>query len=144
MRRSDGGVGRGDRDQEVVVVGDRNVVGAQSRLTATRVDVDRRGSDRDRPEQPGRGYPRLEVVDLLGRIADGVRGVQVNSYKAERPVVQASVNPDVGAAHEPHIAVEAVRRAVAPVGRALGLNPPSTPLKSVIDDISRPTLGGIT
>ena len=41
-----------DRDEEVVVVGYGNVVGVQAGVAASGVDVDRRGCDRDRPEQP--------------------------------------------------------------------------------------------
>ena len=41
-----------DRYEEVVEVGYRNVVGVQAGVAASGVDVDRRGCDRDRPEQP--------------------------------------------------------------------------------------------
>jgi hypothetical protein len=41
-----------DRIEEVVVVGDGDVAGVQPRPAAPGVDVDRRGCNRDRPEQP--------------------------------------------------------------------------------------------
>ena len=80
-----------DRIEEVVVVGNWDLAGVQARPAAPGVHIDRRGCDRDCPEQPRRSDPRLEVVVLMARIADGVRIEQINSYKPERPVVHATV-----------------------------------------------------
>ena len=104
-----------NRDEEVVEVGYRNVGGAQARVAAPGVDVDRRGCDRNRPEQPRRGDPRLEIVLL-----DPDRVEQINSYEAERSVVVAPIIANIDAAHEPHIAIEAPLTTVTPVGSPLG------------------------
>jgi len=100
--------GDANRDEEVVKVGYRHIVGAQSRVAAPGVDVDRRGCDRDRPEQPRRGDPWLEIVLL-----DPDRVEQINSYEAERSVVVAPIIANIDAAHEPHIAIEAPLTIVA-------------------------------
>ena len=107
--------GDANRDEEVVKVGYRHIVGAQSRVAAPGVDVDRRGCDRDRPEQPRRGDPWLEIVLL-----DPDRVEQINSYEAERSVVVAPIIANIDAAHEPHIAIEAPLTTVTPVGSPLG------------------------
>jgi hypothetical protein len=43
-----------DRDEEAVVVGDRNVLGVDARPANTGVNIDRRRCDRNHPEQPRR------------------------------------------------------------------------------------------
>lgn len=110
-----------DGAEEVVKIGNRDVVSAHSRSAASRDDADHPRRDGDRPEQPRRGYARLPVVLLTGRIADGARIEQVNSYETERPGVYASVESDVHAAHEPHIGIEVIRGAVPSVGRPADL-----------------------
>jgi hypothetical protein len=110
-----------DGAEEVVKIGNRDVVSAHSRSPASRDDADRPRRDGDRPEQPRSGYARLPVVLLTGRVADGARIVQVNSYETEGPGVYAPVESDVDAAHEPHIGIEVVRGAVLPVGRTADL-----------------------
>ena len=110
-----------DRAEEVVVVADRNVPAAHARPTTERIDLDRPERNGNRPEQPRRSDAGLEVVELNGvRVVDGARE-QVDSYEAERAEVRPAVESDVQPLHEPHVAIERVRRAVTPMGRTAGL-----------------------
>src|SRR5436309_513609 len=87
------------------------------------VEADRRRRDANGPEEARATYARLKIMPLMGRVADGARIVQVNSYEAERTVAQASVGTHVQTMHEPHVRVEVPRRAVTAMGPAADLRP---------------------
>lgn len=59
--------------EEVVVVLEANIVCVEASPSGCSVEADRRRRDRNCPEQPRASDPGLEVVPLMGRIADGAR-----------------------------------------------------------------------
>ena len=73
------------------------------------VEVDRRRVDADGPEQPGAPYAWLEIVPLMGRVADGARIEEVYSDEPEGSVAHAPVGTDVQTVHEAHVGVEVPR-----------------------------------
>jgi hypothetical protein len=111
----------GDCVDDVVVVLDSDVVGAEAGLSAGKVDADRRSWDRDRPEQARTGDARFEVVSLMLGVTDRARVEQVNSDEAERAPPQSAIQGDVGARKESHVGVEVPLATVAPARPAADL-----------------------
>ena len=111
----------GDCVDDVVVVLDSDVVGAEAGRSAGEVEADRGSWDRDRPEQARTGDARLEVVSLMLGVTDRAPVEQVNSDEAERAPPQSAIQGDVGARKESHVRVEVPLAAVAPARPAADL-----------------------
>jgi hypothetical protein len=122
MRRGRDGV------EKVMEVRHPQMAGAKMRAAAVQVDVDLRRIDRDRPEQAGPLDPWLPVVDLALEVAHGAPK-QVNSDEPEAADAAAPVATHILAAHEPHIRIKAVGRAVTPARLALDLTGCDHPAK---------------
>jgi len=75
-----------------------NVAGLESCFPGSKANRDRVFGNRDRPEQPAVGDPRIEVVNLLTR-----RVKYIESYKGERAMVIAPVRSDELTDHEAHV-----------------------------------------
>src|SRR6266700_100062 len=59
------------------------------------------------PKQATRSNTRIEIVDLIGKIArDNLPLVEIQSDKAECASVLFAVQPDVGPLHKAHVSVE--------------------------------------
>jgi hypothetical protein len=111
----------GDSVDDVVVVLDSDMAGAEAGLSGGEVEADRGSWDRDRPEEAGAGDARLEVVSLMLGVADRAPVEQVNSDEAERALPQSAIEGDVGAGKEPHVGVEIPLAPVAPARPAADL-----------------------
>src|SRR4051812_28563403 len=91
----------------------------------------------------GIGDARLEVVKLHALIEVST-GTLEEIDSDEAALAPVAVQIHVAALHEPHIAVEPVGLAFVVARRPLDLGGVDYPSKSVIVDISRPSIGGIT
>jgi hypothetical protein len=80
-----------DRVVDVVVVLEPKLACVEASSSGRRIEGDRRRRYRKCPEQPRAGDAGLEVVPLMGRIADGARVEEINSDKAERALPHAPV-----------------------------------------------------
>lgn len=59
------------------------------------------------PKQATRSNTRIEIVDLIGKIArDNLPLIEIQSYEAESSLVLFPIHPHVDPLHEAHVSVE--------------------------------------
>ncbi len=59
------------------------------------------------PKQATRSNTRIEIVDLIGKIArDNLPLIEIQSYEAECAIVLFPIHPNVDPLHEAHVSVE--------------------------------------
>lgn len=90
----------------------------------SRIHLNRRRIDRNRPEQTRRFDTRLEIMYLFTQPTPG-GPEQINSDEAERTLTLSTVGTDKQALHEPHVSVEIERSSVRGALRISSANDPA-------------------